>query len=472
MSNRRRELLALGAAMAPLLPALTVGFLLDDFVALVHARDGGWSWVLGMFAPSGEEFLRPLAYPVFHLEGLVTGWSPVAMHAVHLGLFGVAAWLAGRLAIRLGAKPPASWAAVFALLYPGRHETYTWLAALFDLLALILVTAGLLAALRARERDGPRPLLPVAALAALAPLAKEVGFVVPLAVATWEAAGVLPPARRSRRVAVVAAASAGAALAVAYRFAALGGVGGYAGTSVGGAVERLAVVPRVLWNMAAIPVNPAYGWLSTAVGAACVVAFTASLAASARRGGRDAIRLAAAGGSLALLGLLPALPYLAADVVHHHSRYLSIAGLGVALAASAVPSAGGRLARAGAGLLVAAWAGATMLNLQPWREAARGRDAILGGIEAATREQGEHVVWVAGEINEWRGAHVLGGDLGYALEWELPERRIAADSEFFQAYQGRPVLPPEIGPGARLHLFRYDPFPPRLETLGGLPGGR
>lgn len=472
MSTPRRDRLALGAALAPLLPALTVGFLLDDFVGLVQARDGGWGWVLGKFAPRGEEFLRPVAYPVFMLEGLATGWHPVAMHAVHLCLFGVAAWLAGRLAVRLGAKASADWAAAFALLYPGRHETYTWLAGLFDLLALLLVTAGLLAALRARQRDAAPSVLPVAALAFLAPLAKEVGFVLPLVLAVWEVAGALPPARRSRRAAVVVAAASGAALAFAYRLAVLGAVGGYAGTGVAGAAHRLALLPEILFRMTVLPVNPAYGRLSTLLGAACIVTFATALVAGLRGGGRDALRVLAAGGTLAVLGLLPALPYLATDVVHHHSRYLSIAALGIALAASALPSASGRLARPATGLLLAVWAGVTVLNLQPWREAARARDAILGGIEAATREPGEHVVWVAGEINEWRGAHVLGGDLGFAVEWEFPDRRITADSEFFQAFQRRPVSPPEVGPAVRLHLFRFEPLPPRLEALAGTAGGR
>ncbi len=472
MSNRRSEWLAFGAALAPLLQALTVGFLLDDFVGLVQARDGGWGWVLGKFAPSGEEFLRPLAYPVFLLEGLTTGWNSVAMHAVHLGLFALAAWLAGRLAVRLGAKQSARWTVAFALLYPGRHETYAWIAGLFDLLALLLITAGLLASLRARERDDAPSLLAVAVLAALAPLAKEVGFVLPLVLATWEVAGVLPQVRPKRRAAVVVAASAGAAVAFAYRIAVLGGIGGYAGTSAAGAVDRLAIVPEILWRMTALPVNPAYGWLSTAIGAACIVALAVALGAGFRRGGRAALRLLAAGGSLALLGLLPALPYLAVDVVHHHSRYLSVAGLGLALAAASLPSVGGRLARGAAGLLLAAWAGATVLNLQPWREAGRARDAILGGIEAATREPAEHVVWVAGEINEWGGAHLLGGDLGYAAKWQFPERSITTDSEFLQNFQGRPVSPQEIGPGAHLHLFRFVSSPPRLEALAGPAGGR
>ena len=113
--------------------------------------------------------------------------------------------------------------------------------------------------------------------------------------------------------------------------------------------------------------------------------------------------------ALLVLGLLPALPYLPANAPWSHSRFLGLSGAGIALMVAAAAAIGTRRGRAAATVVLVAWIGATALNLAPWRHAARCRDVILDGIERVTREPVPHRVWVAGPINQYRGARLLGG---------------------------------------------------------------
>ena len=145
--------------------------------------------------------------------------------------------------------------------------------------------------------------------------------------------------------------------------------------------------------------------------------------------------------------------------------------MALALAAAALPpeSAGRSVAgRAVAGAVVVAWALATLVNLRPWLDAARGRDAILDAIAADTAGPGLHQVWIEGPINDVDGAHMLGGALDAAIRVHFPERTIRADSAFFQRYRGAPVGPPAPQPGAPLHLYRFDP---ETLTVDRLPPG-
>lgn len=467
-------------AAAALLPLLGVGFLVDDFIGIVDLGPRGWSLVLQEFHPRDFEFLRPLGFLLFRGELSLFGARPWLFHASHLALFVLAAVLAARLASRLAGPRASGWVGALALLYPGRLEAVAWVAAMFDLLALLLTTAALLLA---TSREWDRRLARAAWLAALcfiAPLAKESAYAIPLVVLAWEALGVLSPAARSTRLIRCGSGVAGAALAFGYRMLALGGVGGYAGTSISAAVSRARGLPEMVARALFLPVNPTYGLASRVLAGLCIAGVAAALAGALFRARREAVKPVVAGLALALFGLVPAVPYLdPSNLVWSHSRFVTIAGLGVALAAGAALAAAPRRWTLFAGvLLLGAWTGATILNELPWLEAARCRDAILTGVERATRGPGSHLVWVAGHINEYRGAQLVGGALAEAIALSLPHRSIRADSELLQTWQHRPVGPATPGPGESLHIFRFDPAPPQLVPLdswpspGGAPSAR
>lgn len=467
-------------AVLPLLPCLWVGFLLDDWIGLAQLLDGGWPVVASQFRPEGGPFLRPLGWLVFQVELASFGVHAPAFHAVHLGLFVGAAWLTGRLAVRI-AEPVSSlaapggrvvgWAAALALLYPGRTEAYAWLAAIFDLLVLVAGLAILLLHLRCRRRPTGGSAAGLAILALLSTLAKESSYAVLAVILVWEALpGVLEPAPRRGRFVATASAAGGFGLGILYRWVTLGGMGGYPGTSVEGTLDQLGVLPGIVLRAALVPVHPGYDGWSTALGFLCAASFGGVLATGifATQGSPRVRRVLLAGASLALLGLLPVLPYLSATAHWTQSRFLTLFGVGMALIAAAPMAVAGRGARGARwvrGALVAllfTWGAGSVVNLLPWLEAARSRDVILRTVGQDTTAPGPHVVWVAGPINSWRGAHLLGGALEAALRVTYPRRRIEADSAFLQRWEGRPVRLPRSAPGVQIHLYRCQPHDRRM----------
>jgi hypothetical protein len=94
---------------------------------------------------------------------------------------------------------------------------------------------------------------------------------------------------------------------------------------------------------------------------------------------------------------------------------------------------------------------------------------MVAGIETATRAPGEHVVWVAGPIDDYRGAQLVGGRLQELVALDLPARHIRVDSEFLQRRQHRLVGPPTAGPGEIPHVLQFDPSPPQLVPIDSWP---
>ena len=447
------------AAGLPLLPLLGVGFLNDDFVGLVQFAARGWRGVLDSFVPADFEFLRPLGFLLFRAELSLFGLRPLLFHAVHLALFVLAAWLAGRLALRLAGPEAARWAPALALLYPGRMEAAAWIAAGFDLLALVLSSTALLMA-AAPGWDGRHSRgVWLAVLCFVAPLAKETAYVLPVAVVAWEALGVLGSAKPTTRVVRCAAGFVGALLALGFRLVALGGIGGYAAQPLAAALPQAKRLPEMLARVVFLPVNPTYGPASRILSVLCVLAVVVLLTGLVGARRRGAAAPVAAGLVLALVGLLPPLPYLdPGTMVWNQSRMVALPGLGVVLAAASVlASTVRRRAMPAGALLLAAWLGATTLNQRAWLGAARSRDALLGAIEEITRAPGPHWVWVAGPINDYRGAQLLGGRLAEAVRIKLAGRTIHVDSEFLQHLEQRPVGPAAVDAVGRRHALRFDP---------------
>jgi hypothetical protein len=464
--NRRAVWLAAGLV---LLPLLSIGFLNDDLAGIVDFGRRGWAGVLEQFHPKDFEFFRPLGFLLFRAELSTFGARPWLFHATHLALFVLAAWLAGRLAARLSGPAAAGWAASLALLYPGRMEVVGWIAGIFDLLALLFASAALLlAAAPGWDRNRTRA-AGLAALCFIATLAKESGYVIPAVVLAWELLGVLGPAARATRVLRCAAALAGASCAFGLRLLALGGIGGYAGVPpLASAASKAGKLPEMLARVVLLPVNPTYGVASRILSAFCIAAVVGAVVAFLRGRWRVGTRPVVAGLVLALLGLLPPLPYLnPTDLTWSQSRMLALPGLGVALAAAAaLAHAPRRWSRLAGALLLAVWTATSVLNELPWLGAARCRDTLLAAIEKVTRAPVAQWVWVEGPINDYRGAQLLGGRLAEAVTVAMPNRVIHVDSEFFQELQRRPVGPPSGVPRRAMHILRFEPSPLRVVEIG------
>ena len=442
-----------------MLPALAVGFLQDDFVALDYVQQAGFGMVTDQLWPGGGEFFRPLGFVVLWLEYLAFGLTAPLWHATHLALFVLAAILTARLAARIVGSWVAPWACALALAYPGRLETSVWLVAVFDLLALLLVLTTLLVADR-WWRVGERPAAVLVGVTTfLACLAKEVAFAAPLLLVALMFGTRSRQAGRLSTWLPIASSVLGALAAGVYRTLALGGLGGYQGTGLEMAVDKLPHLPAILLTTIFVPVNPLVGGWSAVAEYACMIGAAIALLLISTRRDSESVpskQLAIVGAAFLVLGLIPALPYLPSTVVYFQSRYLSVAAIGVVMmiAAAAGP---GRWRRGVVAAIVVSWCGTLLVNIQPWLEAARYRDIILEATEKTTQEPGTHVVWYQGAIHDVNGAHVLGGHLQHALRVTFPDRTIKVDSVFLQRYQGRPAVPPEAHQDEHFHVLRVEP---------------
>ena len=452
-------------AALPFAQLLHVGFLNDDYALVVDFAATGWHGVLEQLTTASFQFYRPLAFAFARLELDLFGTTAWAFHAFHLLLWVIAAWLTGRIAGR--AIPAAApWAAALALLYPGRLETVAWVCAFFDLYALILVAAGLVVLVGTGwDRPWPR-VVALAALCFAAPLAKESGYALAPAVVAWELIGLGGAAPLRTRIVRSTAAVLGAGASVALRLAFFGGVGGYQGTSLSAAVARLPRFPEAVARVLFIPANASFGTPALVLNVLCALTLIAAIMAVVVARDAHRRRLLLGGLALVILGLAPALIYLdPAALTWSHSRFVSIAGTGVAITAAAGLGGRQRWRTLLGGAVVVAWGATALLNVQAYVQAGRGRDIIVATIERATRGPGPDEVWIAGPILMYRGAQLLGGRVQRAVELALPDRDITVDSEFLQRDQGRPVGPPQPAAGVHVHLFRFDPDGPSLTPI-------
>jgi hypothetical protein len=170
--------------------------------------------------------------------------------------------------------------------------------------------------------------------------------------------------------------------------------------------------------------------------------------------------------SLTVAGPLPALLYIdPATATWAHNRNLTLLGLGIALVVALLLQSSARGTTLVGCAVAVSWCAATALNLAAWHDSARARDAILAGIELATRDGAPAAVWVDGPIQGRRGAQLLGGRLAEAVAVTWPDRPVTVESAFLQQLTGRPVGPPAPTRGVRSLTFRFDPDLPALMPL-------
>ncbi|NOT30225.1 MAG: hypothetical protein HOP15_07240 [Planctomycetes bacterium] len=222
--RRATRLALLGVVLLALLPSvgtLTAPWIAEDSGILAQVRaDGPWAdWGRGQYGLQILRFWRPLVSTSWALQEAWTGIAPLPLRLFNLALHALVAAFVFACARRVGAGLSGAFlAGAWIGLFPEQGGTVTWIAGRTDLLCALFLMACSYVALGRRTS-------PSAALAFLACTSKEFGFLAPL----WVAGLVLARGGSLREVLWRAGpASAGVALAFAWRWLALGGLdGGY-----------------------------------------------------------------------------------------------------------------------------------------------------------------------------------------------------------------------------------------------------
>lgn len=314
------------------LGALDFPLLADDYIHIWNAREAGWRTLLAHFTvPESDGFFRPAVYCSYAFDALWAGLSPSAWRAGNLAIHVVNAllvyWLCREL--RFGRVGSFIGALIFGV-HGSRPEAVTWVAARFDLMAVMFGIASILAILRsAKWWVGSGLLL-------LALMSKESAYVVPLLAAIalrysglrWRA--IWKP---------VAPLLGTAALVFAYRLWLLHGIGGYRdpmdGSSViahVGLVSTLNAMFLRLWAVLIFPLNWT-GGLSKWTGASLVLAI-AALVYVAKRGVEG--RKVALGIAVTVVCSIPAFQFLSIGMDLEKARVLYFSSVGLALLFAAI----------------------------------------------------------------------------------------------------------------------------------------
>ena len=265
----RSERLALAAiaflALAAAATSLANGFAYDDQHVIVgnakvHTLAGWWRLFADVYWPPPwvSRVYRPGATLLFALEWVVGGGRPVVFHAVSILLTAATSVLVYQVARWCVRRPAALLAGALFAVHPVHVEAVGNIVGQAELVVGLACVAAVVLYLRARESGvvGPRTVLSIAALYAIACLTKDNGIVLPALLAAAELTLLddgQPLWKRVRPLVplgVALVAIAGAYLVV--RTVVVGGVGGGphpAFTSVPGASRAwtmLGVVPEWL----------------------------------------------------------------------------------------------------------------------------------------------------------------------------------------------------------------------------------
>jgi hypothetical protein len=367
--------LIVAAAAVAFWPNLGSPFVYDDYGHILQSAHSTWRILADAFrpVPGGRGlFFRPVGFISYWLDYQWAGDQPIRWHLWSLGAHAANACLVYLLMARLGMRrAPARVAALLFALHGSRAETVAWSDARFDLLATFFTLCAVLAALE-HSRTGRRVFyFPLAACAALAVCSKESAFclpLLPLALLPF-----LPRAQWRRAIAASLALGAVCGILFAYRWWALGGIGGYADSTGVSAVwdSRPLHTSEALffrqWALLFFPVNwsvPLEWWLrATAAG------FLAMLVVyAAAHGGACRARLLA-GIAFLIAADIPVqhLLMFQPDLAGARVFYLPLAGLVIFWAALLEGSTQNKLKWALATALIAFNVTALEHNLLPWR---------------------------------------------------------------------------------------------------------
>jgi hypothetical protein len=212
-------------------------FLYDDFTHIADARNSTWWTVLSAFGPVEHKpglFFRPFGFLVYWLNYLWAGTDPRKWHFASMILHGTSCSLLFALCRELRLSWPGSLGAAFLFaLNASSAEAVAWIDARFDPMATCFVLASLLCVCRFLQSGRGAWILAASVAGTCAMLSKESAFFLTLLVVCL---GFFRPREEYRRLSIACGCLVAlAATLFAYRWWALGSVGGY--RSAGGELD-------------------------------------------------------------------------------------------------------------------------------------------------------------------------------------------------------------------------------------------
>jgi hypothetical protein len=451
----------IAATVVAFWPNLRSPLVYDDYRHIMEASHANWRILADAFqrVPGGHGlFFRPVGFISYWLDYRWAGGHAIRWHLWSLAAHAANTCLVYLLLMRLRTRGAAALAAALLFaLHGSRAETVAWVDARFDLLATFFALCALLAALEYCRTGRRAWYLPLAACAALAVYTKESAFCLPLLPIALLPA--LPRTQWRRAMAAGLALASVCAVLFAYRWWALGGIGGYADRTGVSAVWRSrplhtseALFFRE-WAFLFFPVNwsaPLEWWLQAAA-----VAFLAILVVFAARdgagiGGRARL---VAGLTFLLAAVLPVqhLLMFQPDFAGARVLYLPLAGLAIFWAAVLDRAVPGKLIWAMGAALIAFNVAALKHNLRPWRTTPAAAAAVCGAL-GRELAQDPRPVFVSGLPDRLEGVYFLSN--GFPECVEMNSGKPAARVHLVSGAEALPT-------GAR--RFDWNPGQGRLE---------
>ena len=400
-----------GGAIALYWPAVSVGFLSDDYVLVTHAS----TWTIGPVTPS---LFRPLPLLLWALL-LHAGGEAATLHLLNVLLHGTHAYLTTRVVS--GWVDDRRWSFVAGLLMltaPLAPEAVVWLSGVFDLMAAALILTCILIARRYADHPALSTRIQFVAVGLAAVASKETAAIaggLVLLDAWVRKAG-------SRQLFI----DTGVLISIVgiFSLVRLASAFGVAKPPVGKYEMQRAIFGSfgglaVPWHIDVIRDHP---WLPIVGVLIVVLLLTAFLVEPGRK---ERTRLAVAGGLWVLISIVPIFPilFIATDLQQSRYLYLPVVGwaaLIVVLASEQRSSYLKPLAVSAVGGLIVISVYGTVLHLRPWNEAALLRDRV----EVSARNSGMDgcpSIRLSNLPDSVRGAYVFrnGGSEAFARDLRL-----------------------------------------------------
>ncbi|MEO8098047.1 MAG: glycosyltransferase family 39 protein [Acidobacteriota bacterium] len=411
--------LSTGACIGILIAAVGAAFwgslrmplLSDDYVHLTRVRNADAHFWMDQFTVVPyDHFFRPIAMYAYKLDSMWAGKSAVAWRSGNLLIHVINVLLVFFLGRRMGL---AKWAALVAALIFGWHgsrpETVAWVAARFDLLAVMFLLASLLLLYRYVEQRATLTFLAALIAGVAALLSKESAFV-------WPAAASLLLWRRLSLRAQVSIYGVTAAVFL-YRLQLLGGIGGYGSEAGQPTIFNFSLLRTAnalllrLWATLWFPLNwDAAPGLAVSV---CMVAMLGSMAWVLWK--KPAVHWRAL--AFVFLAALPVqhMLLIGADLEKSRVLYLPSVGFGILIACAlqSVPRSAGLTAAA---MVLVFQLAALQHNLAIWSRVGDLTAEVCTELGGRLNSSGKSAT-VVGVPNVLDGVYFLRQNLGECVEW-------------------------------------------------------
>jgi hypothetical protein len=434
-TGRRGLWLALTLGAAAWLSVIWLGFISDDFVFISAARRTGpaqlWEF-LGR--QQAGIFFRPVGFAMILLDYHLWGHWAAGYHATNLliHLLTVAGLFFLCLELGFGSEVAAISSLIFAIL-PIHAETVAWMVSRFDLLSACFSVWAIVFYLGFRNRGGTGAYIAALVFFLLAALSKENAYVLPLLLLLAEY--LLIPSHRFRPLLGFVSL---AAVLFCYRWILLGGIGGYSDSR--GQPATLQIGFKTLegvfirgpgqlllgYNWLQPPVLPISVVASLTAAVLLLLALVARVGAVGRK--RTVFCLCWIG-----LTIVPAHPLLLIGAGLPNSRVLHMGSIGLALLIAlllAGLSAGSRIRRATAGVLVLLLTLGVLHNLEAWRRTSQLSNEFFSELKQLEPSPPAHAEFVFRDMPDTiRGVFFLREGLSEAIRMaygrdDLDARRV------------------------------------------------